>query len=184
MNDNAIEFAGFLGPHFILSASDFTISLAEIEQMDLLRQSHASVYDEVEQQTGVAGIEVLENDVLNKPGIYSVEFGLDQDVNVTKYIKVTVKDEPKTPLPPKPSPAPPKPNKPSNPVQPRNPDNPRKPDPARVLPINTGKNNANVPLPQTGEISRTNAVYAGLILLHLVLIIRAIIAKKKNKEQE
>lgn len=165
VNENQVELTGFLGPHYRLTASDFTIPLDQVKHMDLLALSKASDYDVLSQQTSTDGIKVIENDIVESPGTYKVEFGLVQDEQVKKDIIVTVyKDK-------EPSPGEPKPISKPTPHQTGN------------QPITTENKHSGKDMPVTGENSGPYAVFGILILLIAAAVYRwEKKGRKKNKE--
>jgi LPXTG-motif cell wall-anchored protein len=163
VTEGQTEYVGYLGSRHILSASDFRIPLADVKKMDLVARSNASVHDTVAQQKSTDGIHIRKNEVVERPGEYDVQFGIDQDQTVTKDIRVVVYDETQSPDTPKSEPT---------------------PGPISYQPGNTGVKtpvSSLKQLPTTGETVSTYAGIIGILLLLAALILRSL--KKKNKEQ-
>ncbi|GAB2025617.1 hypothetical protein OfM1_16890 [Lactovum odontotermitis] len=166
VNENQVELAGLLGPHYKLTASDFTIPLAQVKHMDLMALSKASDYDVLNQQTSTDGIKVIENDVVESPGAYKVEFGLVQDEQVKKEIMVTVyKDEE------------PSPGSPTKPIP-----KPISHQTGNQL-ITTENKHSGKDMPLTGENSGPYAAF-GIVILVIAIVVYSWEKKgrKKNKE--
>ncbi|GAB2028059.1 LPXTG cell wall anchor domain-containing protein [Lactovum odontotermitis] len=176
INEDSVRFIGVLGSHYRLSASDVKVPLTKIKQANILSLSKATAYDELN-QTSCGGVKILKDEIVEKPGVYTVELGLDQDDQVTKDIKVTVYDD--TVQTSSPS-IPPISSSGSNTSSSQNPpgssSSSATEQPKTVKVIKSG-----VWLPLTGETTGLYAISGVIILLLLVLIILGTAYRKKKK---
>ncbi|MDR2976068.1 MAG: LPXTG cell wall anchor domain-containing protein [Streptococcaceae bacterium] len=180
VTEDEVEFVGFLGPRHILSASDFRIPLAKVKSMDLVSQSNAVVHDVLAQEKSTDGIHVRKNDVEESPGVYDVEFGLDQDENVKKKIEVTVYDDIESP---EGSESAPIPSESSEHAPTPGPISYQPGDSSQDFPAATGTDSSGKRLPLTGEQISSIVVTAGILALFaagLVLILRKKPKKNNN----